>query len=189
LSARKRFPDVAISFSQRQACRGSYIFRFGMKFLEVVAEPQNPLRDRFVLEYGGLADDGMIQLQVTIHSEHPRLIRTVTQTAIFALIEHHRLGLLACCFPVAGCGYQVSWIFIRRSHATESLCSYGNDRHKQMTCSIVRTFVGLRLLSISRGALWREPCEEHHQECQNRSSLLPVSTNSDWVERLQDLRH
>jgi hypothetical protein len=75
--------------------------------LGVVVRPQHPLRDRFVFEYGGLAGDGMIQLQVAIRSEHPRLMDRKVP-AVFTLLEQHRLGSLPCCFPMARCGYRKS---------------------------------------------------------------------------------
>jgi hypothetical protein len=73
----------------------------------VVVRPQHPLRDRFVLKYGGLANDGMMQLQLAIRAEHPRLMDRKVP-AVFTLLEQHRLGSLPCCFPMARCGYRKS---------------------------------------------------------------------------------
>jgi hypothetical protein len=57
-SARKLFLNAVISFSQRQPT--SLYLPSQDEVPGVVVKSQHPLRDRFVFEYGGLANDGTI---------------------------------------------------------------------------------------------------------------------------------
>lgn len=60
----------------------------------MVVRTLHPLRDRFVFEYGGLADDGMNQLQLAIRSEHPRFFGTIHRSEDFSDSDARRTASL-----------------------------------------------------------------------------------------------
>jgi hypothetical protein len=144
---------------------------------EVLVKSQHPLHDRFFLEYDGLADDGMIQLQLAIRAEHPRLIDRKLP-AFCTLIGCHRLELLACRFLWLGAAAAYR---IRRRHATESMCVQQRKRSIQayhminsarILRSLARLYISWRLQEgNARRASPKMPESQQPTSCQQNFSL------------------